>query len=487
MLRRLPYRIQIPLGLSLAVLITALIVMVVAAQISARAQRRASLATVDVAMDLLAAQARPLIAADDTWRIFSLLKNTVALLPGAQAGHARAAVLDAAGQVVAASAPTRLETGATLLGKGSAGALGSRALPAPEQITARTLVEHSDSSVTLIAPVSSEDGQILGFTFVEIDTNVFDPNWAALAQPALIGSLLAVVLLSPVGWMLGRRMTRPVAQIAACIAAIGHTDAKTLSASLPADADPEVKRIANAVRQLLGEMQVRRAAEQRALSAERMAAVGRMTAAVGHEISNPLGGLLNATQTLRLHGDAEATRSKTVDLIERGLQQIRNTVAALLPHAHTDDRPLKLSDLDDVALLVQPTAERYRVTVSTQAEIVSTLRVLSAPTRQVMLNLMLNAAKAAGERGWVKASLYADAQVLRFTVTNSGSKLNAQALEASITAESGNDPRGFGLWVCREIALQFSGTFEAVDLVDASTCLVFTIPNQERNDLTAID
>lgn len=487
MLRRLPYRLQIPLGLSLAVVITALIVTLVAAQISARAERQVTLDTVDSAMELLAAQARPLLAAEDVWRIFTLLRNTVALLPGAQTSQARAAVLDAGGNVVASSAPTRLDTGAKLLGYAQATVPSGSPLPAPAQIAARTLVEHVDRSVTLIAPMRSEDGQVLGFTFVEIDGTVFDPDWAELAEPAMIGTLLAVVLLGPIGWWLGRRMTRPVAQIAACIAKIGHTDAQALGASLPSDADPEVNRIGNAVRQLLSEMQVRREAEQRALSAERMAAVGRITAAVGHEISNPLGGLLNAAQTLRLHGEVEATRSKTLDIIERGLQQIRHTVAALLPQARTEDRPLEVGDLDDVVLLVQPTVERYHVTLSAQAEVVSALRAPSAPTRQVMLNLLLNAAKAAGDQGWVKANLYADADVLRFTVTNSGGKLNAQALEASITAESGNDPRGFGLWVCREIAMQFAGKFEAVDPIDAATCLVFMIPNRERHDLTAIN
>lgn len=487
MLRRLPYRLQIPLGLSLAVVVTALIVTLVAAQISARAERQATLDTVESAMELLAEQARPLLAADDIWLIFTLLRSTVALLPGAQASQTRAAVLDAGGNVVASSAPARLDTGTELLGNVRTTSAITSPLPAAAQITERTLVEYVDRSVTLIAPMRSEDGQILGFTFVEIDGNVFNPNWTALAKPAMIGTLLAVVLLGPIGWWLGWRMTRPVAQIAACIAEIGHTDTQTLSASLPSDADPEVNRIGNAVRQLLSEMQVRRLAEQRALSAERMAAVGRITAAVGHEISNPLGGLLNATQTLRLHGEVEATRSKTLDIIERGLHQIRHTVAALLPQARTEDRPLEVGDLDDVVLLVQPIVERYQVTLSTQAEVVSALRVPSAPTRQVMLNLLLNAAKAAGDHGWVKANLYADADVLRFTVTNSGGKLNAQALEASITAESGNDPRGFGLWVCREIAMQFAGKFEAVDPIDAATCLVFTITNREKYVITAID
>ena len=90
MLARLPYRLQIPLGLSLAVLLAALLVTGVTAQHSARAARLEIAATAERAASLLGAQALPLLAADDTWRVFALLRNTGALLPGAEAGQARA-------------------------------------------------------------------------------------------------------------------------------------------------------------------------------------------------------------------------------------------------------------------------------------------------------------------------------------------------------------------------------------------------------------
>ncbi len=71
MLSRLPYRIQIPLGLAAAVVVAALLVTVVAAQIGARSARKDTLATVDRAVVLLAAQSQPALAADDTWGVFT--------------------------------------------------------------------------------------------------------------------------------------------------------------------------------------------------------------------------------------------------------------------------------------------------------------------------------------------------------------------------------------------------------------------------------
>jgi two-component system NtrC family sensor kinase len=477
MLDRLPYRAQIPLGLCVAVLLAALLVTLVTAQLSARSARAATLATIDRATVLLAAQARPFLAADDTWRVFELLRHTAALLPGSELGHARAAVLDARGRVFAASSPERLETGGVLPG----------VVPDTSGSPDRVRLDRPDGTVVLLDAIRSDDGQHLGAVYIEVDAPVFAPDWRELSRPALIGVALAVAVLVPVGWWIGRRMTLPVARVAQVIERIGRIAPEQLREEIPRTRDPELGRISAAVDRLIGEMQERQQAEERALSAERMAAVGRLTAAVAHEINNPLGGLLNATQTLSLHGASEEARHRTLDLLRRGLHQIRATVAALLPQARVEDRPLELRDLDDVAMLAQPAAARRAAHLGTACEVQAPLRVPSAVMRQVMLNLLLNACKAAGDEGRVQASLSADADKVVFTVANSGERLNATDLERCIAAESGNDPRGFGLWVCREVATQYGGGFSVDEAFEAGTRLVFWMPNRERHEEAVVD
>ena len=47
---------------------------------------------------------------------------------------------------------------------------------------------------------------------------------------------------------------------------------------------------------------------------------------MAHEVNNPLGGLFNALDTLRRHGDDASVREATLSLLERGLTHIRNVV-----------------------------------------------------------------------------------------------------------------------------------------------------------------
>ncbi|MCI4429790.1 MAG: HAMP domain-containing histidine kinase, partial [Burkholderiales bacterium] len=392
MLSRLPYRVQIPLGLSLAVVLAALLVTAVAVQTFARTARTDTLTTVDRAAQLLGAQALPLLAADDTWRVFALLRNTAAFLPGAATGQARAAVLDTDGRVFASSAPQLLKTAQPLLGHSISG----QSWPAANGVTKRLRIDRSDGGIALVEPLRSEDGQVLGFTYIEVDAPVFATDWGALTQPALIGIGIAAFLLVPAGWWIGRRMTAPVATMAQVIERIGRADALELRRQLPQTKDPELGRISAAVDQLISELQVRQQAERRALSAERMAAVGRITAAVAHEINNPLAGLLTASQTLNLHGASEETRKRTLGLLQRGLHQIQTTVAALLPQARIEGRALEIDDFADVVTLAHPDVSHRNVRLTTHVEAESALRAPSGVMRQVMLNMLLNAVAAAG-------------------------------------------------------------------------------------------
>lgn len=479
--RKLPYRIQIPMGLSLAVFITAILVTAVTANISARNTRLETLKTIDQAVVLLQAQARPLLAADDIWRVFSLLRDTAALIPGAENKLARVAILESNGQIFAASDPASLDIGMPLLGQPFQG----RSMPMADKITQRFQLGLHNGGIILIEPIRSEDGQTTGFVFVEVQAKVFNPNWLESAKPVFIAVLLAVMVLSPLGWVVGTRMTRPVARIAQVIEHMGSVEPGSLQLKVPHTHDPELSRIGNAVKRLMQELSERSKAEERALSAERLAAVGRMTAAVAHEINNPLGGLLNASQTLRLHGDSEVTRQRSIDLIIRGLEQIRTTVAALLPQARVEDRPLEPGDLEDVITLARATAVPNDLTLSSHTAIESALRVPSDPLRQVMLNMVLNAIKAAGPSGRVVAVLKADPAQVEFSVTNTGPAMTTEKFSEILAAESSRDPRGFGLWVCRELANHYGGRFQLDSDQKSGTHLIFSVPNEERREVIA--
>lgn len=135
----------------------------------------------------------------------------------------------------------------------------------------------------------------------------------------------------------------------------------------------------------------------RAAEAERLAAVGEMSASIAHEIRNPLAGIRSLAQRLAEDevDSAHTKRYAGVIVEEAGrLDRIVGDLLALARRGTTGTRttePTALRPLfDDVALLTASRAERAGVRVVTRA------RGLSAPAprealAQALLNLVLNA------------------------------------------------------------------------------------------------
>lgn len=112
------------------------------------------------------------------------------------------------------------------------------------------------------------------------------------------------------------------------------------------------------------------------------------------------------------------------------------------------------------------------------------MNVPSSRFRQVMLNLLLNAIKAAGEGGQVHAILRCTPERVVFTVANTGLAMSDEDMQRQLETEDSDDPQGFGLWICRELGIRYGGAFCVTPSVDIAppyrTSLCFWLPNPPR-------
>lgn len=310
-------------------------------------------------------------------------------------------------------------------------------------------------------PLDSE-GTRVGDLFAVLSDRPFLARFYDILFGGVLVTSAVLALLLPIGWLWGRRIVRPLARLADCMRRVEREDPRTLECPVPSG-DDEIGQLGQRFAAMLGALSEQAALERRVLQAERLAAVGRVAAGVAHEINNPLGGMLMAIDTYRGQDIGDARSNRLLDLLDRGLQQIQETVSALLVEARPDHRMLTERDLEDVRTLVEPQLTRRGTLVSWVINMNNTSsRLPATPVRQLLLNLVLNALNSAGETGSAAVRINTIADQLHISVENRGQPLPPERLEQLF--EPFTAPRelapGLGLWVCYQIVSQLHGRIE---------------------------
>jgi two-component system, OmpR family, sensor kinase len=209
---------------------------------------------------------------------------------------------------------------------------------------------------------------------------------------------------------------------------------------------------------------------------ERLATLGRLTAALAHEVRNPLGGLLTATDTLRRFGDDPTVRAGSIDLIERGLRSIGQVIDAALGTWRGDGRHFGPEDLDDVRRLVEPELHKRNLALDWDVAADAGAPVGATEVRQILINLLLNAAAAARSGGRVGLRVARDGQGLRIVVTDDGPGLPTTAREA-IASGAAPTGRGLGIWIIMRLVRNLGGRVDVDAATGRGTTVALLIPD----------
>jgi signal transduction histidine kinase len=231
--------------------------------------------------------------------------------------------------------------------------------------------------------------------------------------------------------------------------------------------------------------QVRLHGEKRELSrraqvAEKLAAVGTMTAGLSHEIRNPLNAAALQLTVLerrlqKLAKDVQPPLLEPLHLVRDEIRRLDHILEDFLQFARPREfqpRPVEPQVvLTKVLDLLEGEAERRHVTLERDFEPVPAVAGDEERLRQVVMNLALNALDAAGKGGTVRVSCRLeepDARDVAIYVDDSGkgvpSELRDRLFEPFFTTKAQGS--GLGLSIVHAIVTQHGG---AISIEDAPT------------------
>jgi signal transduction histidine kinase len=426
---------------------------------------------------LLSQALAPDLKTQGTWQAYKTLS---AVYRGAEPSWllpAFALVLDAHGRTRVASDPVRFPLAQDPAGLGPdrdlvlsqmppLGAAGAR------QVTGRDWVYR-------IEPVQ-EGELVLGTLILAFSEHALWPRFYESAVRVLLTTGALLLLLLPVGWWIGWRIARPLMDLERCVARIGQPQAPPVACPA-ADPYQELGHLRARIEAVGAEIHQKRGLEEQVIRSERQAALGRLAAGIAHEINNPLGGMLTAIATYRRHGRDEQVARQTMSLLERGLDQIRHTVSALLVEVRAEPRNLGPSDVDDIAELVAPRLHEKALRLELDNGLAADLPLPAGPVRQILLNLALNGAKAAPAEGslWIRVAPADGA--LHIRVANLGPAIPESQLRRLFEPFTADGPpgQGLGLWVIDQTVRQLGGRIQVVSTPEQTSfdvCLPLGVP-----------
>jgi signal transduction histidine kinase len=423
------------------------------------------------------------VAKDDVWRAFQTIYFPVQAerrQPSFQLENI--VVLDTANRIFVSSDTQRYPLMATA-DKVDA-ALG-QAIRQPSR-QAEDAVTVEGTRILLTIPLLAK-GDRLGTLVMIHPADYYRPAFERVLKRNAWAAAAVLLTLLPIMWFWGRRLAAPLALLADHMGGIGRESPKPLPASHIYPHPDELGRLFSVYDRIRQEMLDKEAFERQMLKEDRLAAIGRLAAGMAHEINNPLGGMLTALDTLKRHGAPDPLQSRVLSLLERGLRQIQDIVAALLVEAKAKSRPLTPQDVEDTHILLSREAEKRHVKWDWSNALDEVVRLPATLVRQVLINLLLNAVQAAGEGGEVVARITPwEGGGVEITIGNSGREISPGLMDRLFEPFTGDNEEGsgLGLWISYQIVQQLKGRIEVAS-VPGWTRFHITLPPGDETWLLA--
>lgn len=385
----------------------------------------------------------PQVLRKDVWEVFDTLDRARSAHDGRRL--AMTIVADTGGRIIASTDPHR----APVDGKID-GFLEGAVAPEDVSIAGAPILR-------VLAPLTYQ-GRPIGEILAEMDVSDLLAQRREASLYLQLGNGFATLVLSLAGYFLTARILRPLDVLSLAMNSATGTFRPIPEAEIP-KSDPEFSRLFMTYNAMTDAVAARSEAERRLADRERFVSLGRLSSSLAHEINNPLGGLLNAADTLTKFSDRPEVVRQTADLLQRGLAHLRDVSRAILDENRLDRTgvPLRPEDFEDLKLLFEPEAHRKEQVLQWDLPSDGFVGPPAAPVRQVALNLLLNASAAAGPKGQLGVAVVAAPGQFALTIQDNGPGLSEADLERLVTAKPLQPGGGVGLRIVHDIVAALSG------------------------------
>ncbi len=228
--------------------------------------------------------------------------------------------------------------------------------------------------------------------------------------------------------------------------------------------------------------------QEQLLQSEKLAAMGRLTSQIAHELNNPLYGIMNTLELMKTEISPTSKRRKILEMALSETVRLTDMLRKMLSFSKPDQEKKQPTDinavLDEILLINEKQLQENTIKInSSLAKGLGKVIASKNQLRQVFLNMISNARDAMPEGGTLSVKTGADNKNINIEISDTGTGIEPENIkkifDTFFTTKDSVKGVGLGLSVCYGFIQDHGGDIEVQSEPAAGTTFTISLPIAE--------
>ena len=223
--------------------------------------------------------------------------------------------------------------------------------------------------------------------------------------------------------------------------------------------------------------------EEQLRHADRLSALGKLSAGIAHEVRNPLASIKGTAEILSEKFNPEDKEYEFVEILIKEVNRLDAVIVGFLDFAKPKLPKLKLSNINDIILSVLKLTEhqmtKARISLKTHLEdSLPSVYVDPEQIKQVFLNLIINAIQAMPDGGRMEVKSHRNSSKIVCTFSDTGIGISNEQQNDLFTPfyTSKKNGTGLGLAIVYRILEGHKGEIKFTSEKNKGACFTISLP-----------
>ncbi len=222
------------------------------------------------------------------------------------------------------------------------------------------------------------------------------------------------------------------------------------------------------------------------IQAEKLGSMGVLAAGIGHELNNPLFGILGLGEAIQDETDIGKIKSYAKDIVQHG-KRMAGTIRDFTGMARSDAKErssnVDINDqLSQALRLVPHEGDKDDVQIETSYQPLQSITAVPEELRQVFVNVIANAVQAMKNKGKLTVSTQIQNGIMEIRIQDTGPGIPkaflSKVFDPFFTTKGQGEGSGLGLTVANRLVTKYGGRIQlSSEEGQGTTCLItFPLP-----------